>query len=315
MNAPSPQPAISRTMTPVQWLMLIILSMLWGGSFLFLGVAVSELPVFTVIALRVGIAAVILYVAMRIAGETMPRDRAAWTAFIVMGFLNNVIPFTLLGFGQSHIASGLAAILTAATPLIGNLTAHFTWHDEALSVNRIIGMVLGLIGVGIMFLPSLAGGFGVNVLAELACLGAAVAFGLSGVYGRTFGKLGISPLKAGTGTLFSSSVVMIVLALLFDQPWNIPVPAPHIIAAVIGLAVLSTAVAYIIYFNLLRQVGATNTLLVTILMPAFAVIYGAILLAERLEPRHFLGFAIVAIGLAATDGRVWGWIRGRTKAA
>jgi drug/metabolite transporter (DMT)-like permease len=308
--------AISRTMNPTQWLMLIVLSMLWGGSFLFLGVSVSELPIFTVIALRVGIAAIILYVAMRIAGENMPRDRAAWTAFIVMGFLNNVIPFTLLGFGQSHIASGLAAILTAATPLIGNVTAHFTWHDEPLTANRIIGMVLGLVGVGIMFLPSLlAEGFGVNVLAELACLGAAVAFGFSGVYGRTFSKLGVSPLKAGTGTLFSSSVVMIVLALLFDQPWAIPVPAPHIIAAVIGLAVLSTAVAYILYFNLLKQVGATNTLLVTILMPVFAVIFGALLLSERLEPRHFLGFGIVVLGLAATDGRVWGWIRGRTKAA
>jgi drug/metabolite transporter (DMT)-like permease len=287
--------AISRTMNPTQWLMLIVLSMLWGGSFLFLGVSVSELPVFTVIA-----------------GEYLPRDRASWTAFIVMGFLNNIIPFTLLGFGQSHIASGLAAILTAATPLIGNLTAHFTWHDEPLTANRIIGMVLGLIGVGIMFLPSLAGGIGVHVLAELACLGAAVAFGFSGVYGRTFGKLGISPVKAGVGTLLSSTVVMVVLALLFDRPWSIPVPAPHVIAAVIALAVLSTAVAYMIYFNLLRQVGATNTLLVTILMPVFAVIYGALLLSERLEPRHFLGFGIVVLGLAATDGRVWGWIRGRS---
>ena len=303
---------ISRTMNPTQWLMLIVLSMLWGGSFLFLGVSVSELPIFTVIALRVFLAAIILYAAMRIAGESLPRDRAAWTAFIVMGIINNVIPFTLLGFGQSYIASGLAALLTAATPLIGNLAAHFTWHDEPLTTNRVIGMLLGLVGVGIMFGPSLAGGFGVNVLAELACLGAAVAFGFSGVYGRTFGKLGITPVAAGTGTLLSSSVVMIVLALAFDAPWSIPVPDPHIIGAVIGLAVLSTAVAYMIYFRLLRQVGATNTLLVTILMPVFAVIYGALLLAERLEPRHFIGFAIVAIGLAATDGRVWGWIRGRS---
>jgi drug/metabolite transporter (DMT)-like permease len=303
--------AISRTMNPTQWLMLIVLSMLWGGSFLFLGVAVSELPIFTVIALRVGLAAAILYVVMRIMGERLPRGRAAWTAFAVMGLFNNILPFTLLGFGQSHIASGLAALLTAATPLIGNLMAHFTWHDEPLTTNRVIGMVLGLIGVGIMFGPSLSEGFGVNVLAELACLGAAVCFGISGVYGRNFGKLGIGPITAGAGTLLTSSIVMIVLALAFDAPLSIPIPAPHIIGAVIGLAVLSTAVAYLIYFRLLQQVGATNALLVTILMPVFAVIYGALLLAERLEPRHFIGFAIVAIGLAATDGRVWRWIRGR----
>ena len=314
MNAPAAPPAINRTMTPIQWLMLIALSSLWGASFLFLGVSVSALPVFTVIFLRVLIAAVIVYAAMRLAGENLPRTREAWRAFFIMSLLNNIFPFLLLGFGQKYIAIGLAAVLTAATPIIANVTAHFMWSDEPFTANRVVGVILGIVGVAVMFGTSAFHGIGINFWAELACLGAAICFGLSGVYGRRLGQLGITPLPASTGQLIISSGIMVVLAFGFDQPWTLSWPAPHIVWAVIGLAVLSTALAYIFYYRLLRQVGSTNTVLVTVLLPVFAVFYGAVLLHERLEPRHYIGFAIVIIGLAATDGRVLRWIGGRMRA-
>ncbi len=275
----------------------------------------SALPVFTVIFLRVLIAAVIVYVAMRLAGEVLPRTREAWRAFFIMSLLNNIFPFLLLGFGQKYIAIGLAAVLTAATPIIANVTAHFMWSDEPFTSNRVVGVILGIVGVAVMFGTSAFQGIGINFWAELACLGAAVCFGFSGVYGRRLSQLGITPLPASTGQLIISSGIMLVLAFGFDQPWTLSWPAPHIVWAVIGLAVLSTALAYIFYYRLLRQVGSTNTVLVTVLLPVFAVFYGAVLLHERLEPRHYIGFAIVVIGLAATDGRIFRWIGGRMRGA
>ena len=310
MNAP-----INRTMTPVQWGMLLGLSVLWGGSFLFLDVAVAVLPVFTVIAIRVALAALVLLAVLRISGDSLPRDPAVWRALAVMAVLNNVLPFTLLGWGQVHIASGLAAILTATTPLFAAITAHFATTDEPLTANRLVGVLLGLAGVAAMFGTSVFDDLGVNVLAELACLGAAFFYGISGVYGRRFGRLGITPAATATGQLICSSVVLIVLALAFDRPWALPLPGLHVIGSVLGLAVLSTSLAYIIYYRLLARTGATNTVLVTILIPVFAIFFGASLLGERLEPRHFIGLALIALGLAATDGRLWGAIRRAAKTA
>ena len=308
MNDPAPS-AINRTMTPVQWGMLVGLAVLWGGSFLFVEVAVAALPVFTVVALRVALGALGLLAVLRISGERLPRDPSVWRALFLLAVLNNVLPFTLFGWGQMHIASGLAAILNATTPLFAATVAHFATADEPFTLNRGLGVLIGLVGVAVMFGPSAFEGLGVNTQAELACLAAALCYAVAGVYGRRFGGMGLGATATATGQLICSSAIMIALALALDRPWTLSVPAWPVIASILALAVLSTSLAYVIYYRLLRQAGATNTLLVTILVPVFAVFFGATLLHERLEPRHFVGLGLILLGLSAIDGRLWAALR------
>ncbi len=163
-----------------------------------------------------------------------------WRALVLMAVLNNVLPFTLLGWGQVHIASGLAAILNATTPLFAAVVAHFATADEPFTLNRGLGVLLGLVGVAAMFGPSAFEGLGINTAAELACLTAALCYGVSGVYGRRFGRMGISPTTTATGQLICSAAIMIALALVFDRPWTLSVPAWPVIASILALAVLST---------------------------------------------------------------------------
>jgi len=295
---------INRVMGPTEWAMLLALSVLWGGSFFFTGVAVRELPPFTLVALRVGLAALILLAAVRLTGATLPKGRRVWAAFFGMGFLNNLAPFSLIVWGQTHIASGLASILNATTPLATVLVAHALTADEKLTPNRLAGVVVGLGGVAVMVGPDALGGLRANVLAQLACLAAAVSYALAGVYGRRFRRMGVPPMTTAAGQVTASTLMLLPLALVLDQPWTLPMPSASAWGAVLGIAALSTALAYFLYFRILATAGATNLLLVTFLIPVSAVLLGTGLLGERLEPRHYLGMALIGTGLAAIDGRL-----------
>jgi drug/metabolite transporter (DMT)-like permease len=295
---------INRAMGPAEWAMLLILSVLWGGSFFFTGVAVRELPPFTLVALRVGLAALILLAAMRLTGAALPKDRGIWAAFFSMGLLNNLVPFSLIVWGQTHIASGLASIFNATTPLATVLVAHALTADEKLTLNRLAGVVVGLGGVVVMVGPDALGGLGANVLAQLACLAAAVSYALAGVYGRRFRRMGVTPMSTAAGQVTASTLMLLPLALLVDQPWELPMPSASTWGAVLGIAALSTALAYFLYFRILATAGATNLLLVTLLIPVSAVLLGTGLLGERLEPRHYLGMVLIGVALAAIDGRL-----------
>lgn len=298
---------IHSSMTPVEWGMLCALSLLWGGSFFFVGVAVAELPPFTIVLLRVALAALILWLVVRFMGLRMPVTEGLWGAFFAMGVLNNLIPFSLIVWGQTHMASGLASILNATTPLFTVIVAHYLTADERMTRARMLGVTVGLAGVVAMMGPAALEGIGANVFAQVAVLAAALSYAFAGVYGRRFRSLGVPPLLTATGQVTASTILLAPVALMVDRPWTLPMPGPATWAALIGLAALSTALAYLLYFRILATAGATNLLLVTFLIPVSAIFLGATILGERLNPEHFLGMALIGVGLAAIDGRFGKW--------
>ena len=295
---------INRTMGASEWAMLLTLSMLWGSSFFFAGIAVTGLPPLTIVVLRVGIAALILNIVIRLAGLRMPGDRRSWTAFLVMGLLNNVIPFCLIVWSQTHIASGLAAILNAATPLLTVIVAHFLTDDEKMSGGRLAGVMIGLSGVVVMIGPAALGGLGKDVTAQLAVIIAALSYAFAAIYGRRFARMGVAPIVTATGQVTAAALALLPVALAVEHPWALSWPSPAVQGAVIGQAVLSTTLAYILYFRILASAGATNLLLVTFLMPAVAILLGTAVLGERLGAEQIVGMALIGAGLAAIDGRL-----------
>lgn len=305
---------INRHMTPTEWALLLFLSLLWGGSFFFNAVAVAALPPFTVVAARVLLGAAFLYLVLRATGGRLPADRENWRSFAVMGVLNNVVPFSLIVWGQSHIASGLASILNATTPFFTVLVAHWLTHDERMTPLRVAGIVVGFLGVVVMIGTDALQEAGAHLLAEFAVLVASVSYAVSVVYGRRFSRRGLAPLATATGQISASAAMMVPLALLVDQPWTLPVPGLQVWGALLGLGALSTALAYVIYYRILATAGSVNLMLVTLLIPVSAVLLGALFLGERLSPNHFLGMAAIAAGLAAIDGRLVRWVWGRAGA-
>ena len=286
-------------MSAVDWLMLVCLSVLWGGSFFFAKIAVGEMPPLTLALGRVAIAATFLIALARATGVALP-DR--WRPFLVMGLLNNALPFSLIFWGQTHIASGLAAILNATTPLFTVLVAHFATADEKLTAARLAGVAAGFAGVVVMLGPDLLRELGTAVAAQLACLAAAVSYAFAGIYGRRF--RGEPALRVAAGQLLASSALLAPVVIVLDRPWLLAPPSATVWAALVALAAFSTALGYLLYFRILAHAGATNVLLVTFLIPVSAILLGSMVLGEALAARHLAGMAAIALGLAAMDGRV-----------
>lgn len=307
--------AINRVMGPLEWGLLAGLSVLWGGSFFFVGVAVGELPPFTIVLLRVALAAAVLHLAIRALGVALPRGGQVWAAFFGMGLLNNLVPFCLLVWGQTQIASGLASILNATTPLFGVLVAHLLTEDERMTGGKLAGVALGIAGVVTMIGPDALDGLGGGVWAQLACLGAALSYACAGIFGRRFRRMGVAPMATATGQVTASTILLAPLALWIDRPWTLAMPGWEVWAAMAGLAVFSTALAYIVYFRLLASAGATNVVLVTFLVPVSAILLGVAFLGERLEPSHLAGMGAIGLGLMAIDGRAFAALRRRGAAS
>jgi drug/metabolite transporter (DMT)-like permease len=300
---------INRAMTAAEWGLLLFMSVLWGGSFFFAGVALQALPPLTIVTLRVALAALMLAAALRAFNIALPRERAVWRAFFGMGLRNNVVPFCLIVWSQTHIASGLAAILGATTPFATAIVAHWATADEKLTARRVAGVLVGLVGVVVMIGPDALAGLGADVLAELAVLGAALSYAFAGVYGRRFKPMGVTPIQTAAGQVTASAVMLVPLALAVDQPWTLALPGLPVWGAIFGIAALSTALGYVVYFRILASAGATNVLLVTFLNPVTAILLGTLVLGERLDGRHALGMALIGLGLAAIDGRPLAWAR------
>ncbi len=297
-----------RVMGPVEWLLLVALSVLWGGSFFFAKVALAELPPFTVVLARVALAALALLLIVLASGQRLPRSPRLWGAFLVMGALNNLIPFSLIVWGQTEIASGLASILNATTPLFAVVLAHVLTGNERLTPGRFLGVLAGLAGVAVMIGPGALAHLHGQVLAELAILGAAFSYALAGLYGRRF--YATPPLVTALGQVGASTLMMLPLALLIDRPWSLSAPGLATLGALAGSALLSTALAYVIYFRILATAGATNLMLVTFLIPVSALILGTTILGELLSPGQLAGMALIGLGLAAIDGRLPAWLAG-----
>lgn len=291
--------------------MLLGLSILWGGSFFFAKIAVAELPPLTLVLGRVALAALALHVVVLLSGRRMPLTREALLAFAIMGVLNNLIPFALIFWGQTRIASGVASILNATTPLFTVVVAHLLTRDEKASGGRLAGVLLGIGGVVVMIGPGAMGPLGRDGAAwgELAVLGAALSYAFAGVWGRRFRALGLDPLVAACGQLSASALLALPVVLLVDAPWTLPAPGGATWMALLALALASTALAYVLFFRVLAVAGATSISLVTFLIPVSAILLGSLFLGERLEVPHLAGMALIGLGLAAMDGRPWRLLR------
>lgn len=285
--------------------MLIALSILWGGSFFFVGIAVKALTPLTIVFIRLSLAALTLWVIVGLLRVSPPATFNAWRALLVMGILNNVIPFSLIVWGQSHIESGLASIFNAMTPLFTVLVAGTLLADEQISYTKIVGVLLGLGGAAVMVGADALSGMTTDVLAQLAVMGAAVSYGFSTVWGRRFKTLGLNPVAIAAGQVTMSAILLAPLAFFIEKPLSQPVPSIQVWAALISLAVFSTALAYILFFKILASAGATNVSLVTFLVPISAILMGFVFLGERLQLTHFLGMGLIGLGLSAIDGRLW----------
>jgi drug/metabolite transporter (DMT)-like permease len=297
-SAKHPSPMMGAT----EWLLLLLLSSLWGGSFFFFKVLVATLPPFTVVLGRVGLAALMLNLCLLAQGRRMPREWRRWRQFLVMGLLNNAIPFSLIVYGETHISSGLASILNATTPVFGVLVAHFLTDSEKLTPARAAGVLLGLGGVAVLIGPDAMTSLGSgNLVGQLACLASAISYAFAGIYGRRFGDL--PPLGVATGQVTGSTLILLPLVALVDRPWTLPAPSAQTWLALIGIAFFCTVLAYVLYFRILRKAGATNLLLVTFLLPISALLLGWLVLDEAIGLGAILGMATIGAGLACIDGR------------
>ena len=295
---------LKSTMGGKEWVMLLALATLWGGSFFFNGVAVRELPSLSLVWLRVVTAAAALLLVLHLMGQRMPNSGRAWAAFFGMGLLNNVLPFVLIAWGQHRIASGLAAILNATTPLFTVLVAHLLTPDEKLTPLKAVGVGMGFAGAAVMIGPEALRGIGAGVLAQLACLAGALSYAFAGIFGRRFRSMNVAPIATAAGQVCASAALLLPLMLLVDRPWQLTPPHATTWGAVLGVGLLSTALAYVLYFRILAAAGATNLLLVTFLIPVSAILLGVLVLGEQLLFRHAGGMALIGLGLMFIDGRL-----------
>lgn len=305
-------------MSAQTWALLALLGMIWGGSFFFARVAVGHVPPATLVLLRVGIAALALhiYVAGRLGiYETL---RARWREFLLLGLINNAVPHMLIFLGQTQIGAGLASILNATTPIFTVLIANQLTADEKLSSEKIAGCLIGLVGTAVLIGPralapftgaASSGDGGPPLWAVLLPVLAAVSYGFAATYGKRF--RGTAPPVIAAGQLTASTLLMLPVSFALDAPWQLALPPLPAILAVLALALVSTAYGYILFFRIMAAAGATNTSLVTLLVPPSAIIAGMLFLGETLTPLGILGMALVLFGLVVLDGRAVAYLRSR----
>lgn len=296
-HVPSPQ------ITPVAAVLLVMLAAVWGGSFFFAEVALREVPPLTITLHRVFWAVPVLMLIIWWQGIAWPRRARVWGAYLVMGALNNAIPFSLIFWGQIQIESGLASILNGTTAVFGAVVAGLLLRDEPLSPRKILGALFGLAGVAAIMGVEVLSGLDPRNLAQLAILGAALSYAFASVWGKV-ALAGIPPQMNALGMLIGSTVLMIPIAIWVDGVPRLDFSAP-VWASLLSVAVVSTALAYLMYFQILVRAGAANLMLVTLLIPPFAITLGAAFLGETLGREAWIGFGLIAVGLAITDGRLW----------
>ncbi|MEI2299718.1 DMT family transporter [Ensifer sp. MJa1] len=297
----------SHQMSVRTWTLLALLGLIWGGSFFFARVAVAHVPPFTLVFLRLGLAALALHIYIRGRFGMYEALSGRWREFALMGLINNAIPHAFIFLGQTHIGAGLAAILNATTPVWTVIIANMATEDEKLSSAKLAGCLLGLAGTVVLIGPSAIGGlFGtsssVPLWALLLPVLAAVSYGFAATYGKRFRNL--APPVTAAGQLTASTLIALPVAALSDTPWLLPMPPLQVILSILGLALVSTAYAYILFFRIMREAGATNASLVTLLVPPSAILLGYLFLGETLQAADFAGMVLIALGLAVLDGRI-----------
>lgn len=294
-------------------LLLLVLAAVWGGSFFFAEIALREVPPLTITLHRVFWAVPVLMAVIWWQGIAWPRDPRIWGAYLVMGALNNALPFSLIFWGQTRIESGLASILNGTTAVFGAVVAGMLLKDEPLTARKVAGALAGLAGVAVIMGPEAISGLDPRNLAQLAILGAALSYAVASVWAK-LALAGIPPQMNALGMLIGSTVLMIPVAVLSDGVPRLDL-SPPVWASLLAIAVISTALAYLLYFQILVRAGAANLMLVTLLIPPFAIALGALFLDEALGRDAWVGFGLIALGLGITDGRLWARIRRRAQVA
>ena len=297
MSRPSSAPTL------LAWALIVLLGVVWGGAFFLARIAVMEVPPLTLVLLRVALAAATLHLFLALNGRSVAPYLGHWRLFLGMGLLNNVVPFSLLFVGQTELSAGLASILNATTPIWTVLIAHVATSDERMSGVKLAGIALGFAGVVAMFLPALANAVSSPPWAMACVIGGAMSYGVAGVFGRRLRD--VPPVVSSVGQLSASTLAMLPVALLVHGVPTFAYSA-EIWMAVATLAVVSTAFAYVLFFRILALAGAVNVSLVTLIVPASAILLGALFLGERLAPSAWIGLALIAGGLLALDGRLPG---------
>lgn len=284
------------------WALLMLLGLLWGGSFFFARVAVAYVPPFTLVFLRLSLAALALHLYLRGRFGLYDLLKTHWRSFLVLGLINNAVPHTLIFLGQTQIGAGLASILNATTPIWTVLIANSLTTDEKLTPAKITGCLLGLAGTVLLIGPSALAASSVPLWAVSLPLLAAISYGFAGIFGKRF--KGIPAPVTATGQLTASALMMLPVSLIVDQPFHLAMPPLSAVLAILALALVSTAFAYILFFRIMALAGATNTSLVTLLVPPSAILLGALFLGERLHLLDLGGMLLIGAGLLVLDGRL-----------
>lgn len=286
------------------WLLIGILSILWGGAFFLIEVGLRSYPPITLVFMRLVLAVPPMWIAMRLMGQHLPSEPRVWGLLAIVGALNCALPFILFFWGQQYLESGYASILNATTPLWGVITAHFLTSDEKATPARIIGVLIGMAGIVVMVGPEAMKGLSNNLLAQIACIISTIFYSFAAIYGRRLSQTELTPIAVATGQTMIAALMMVPVVVLIDQPWTMAAPRLDSTLAGLTLALFSTALAYTLYFRLIDRSGASNAQLVAFLMPILAVILGIAFLGESLSGGQIAGAALIAVGLAILDGRL-----------
>ncbi|MHC1548421.1 DMT family transporter [Phyllobacterium sp. K27] len=307
-DAKAPPPL---SMSGFVWLQLLLLGAIWGGSFFFARIAVQVVPPLTLVLFRVVIAALALHIYLASRGINFWDYRRHALGFAGLGLLNNVIPFSLLFIGQTALGAGLASIFNATTPIWTVILATILTADEKVTVPKLVGILLGIVGIVVMIGPGILTGLGGPLWAELAVITATLSYAFASILAKRF--KGIPPTVTATGQMTASTLIMIPVVLLYDGLPHLDAITPGIWSAILGLGLLSTAFAYILFFSIVKASGATNASLVTLIVPVSAVLLGTIFLSETLAAQDIAGMALIAIGLLVIDGRLLAIFRTRNR--
>ena len=297
----------SATIDRASWIMLLCLSLLWSASVLFMKIAAEGLPILTLVLIRVGVAAVVLQVAVTLLRSPRPKGAPIHIRYALMGIFNNLLPSALIVYATIRIGAGAASILNATAPIFTLVIAHFATMDEKMTAPKLAGITLGFLGVVAMSAPGAMAGVGSEQVAILAMLAATFCYGLSAMIGRSFH--GIPPLISAAYQLTASTLILAPIVLLIEPPWTLAAPSAEALTAALALALLSTALAYVLFFAVIARSGATNVMLVTLMIPVSGVFLAWLFLGEAFQMDEAAGMVLIALGLVVIDGRTLAALR------
>jgi drug/metabolite transporter (DMT)-like permease len=289
-------------MSPRTWLLMMLLGLIWGGTFFLSEILLLEMTPFQIVFHRVSIAAIIMLIYITLRGKRLPKDRHSWFAMAIMGLLNNAIPFSAIVFGQQYITGGLAAILNSTTAFFGVILAGVFFQDERLTLLRLLGVVMGILGVAIIIGIDALSNLSLTSIGQLLIIVSSISYAFAGIWGRLQVKnLGVE--ITATGMLISSSFWMLILATLVEG-FPLEILSLRSTTAILTFSIVCTVIAYLLYFAILSAAGAANLTLVTIIIPPFALMLDAFALGEWVTGQQLLGFAIIASGLLVISGKL-----------